>query len=1139
MKIIKLLTIFLITLLTINPSFAQDTTVVQTLDFNDITKRRGWYVFPEDTSYQKVLMYYTLKCDAATTQDGYACGEWDYSTFTNLYQHNNIGTPYFSVNGQHPDTINYVSNATYTYYQHQQYHIVYDNTTSENNYNVGSGSTPVNHTLNATTANNKAQYLWTATELTTAGLSAGNIDKLKLDISSLGDNLNYLTIKMKHSALSTLSESSYENTNLTTVYSINTSFATGINTINLTTPFNWDGTSNVIIDISFSNPNGGTGHVLNGETTASNMGVHSTQDDGYLDFEWGNYVEVPGAAFNNVTNQVSISFWQYGDTQTQPRNNYTFEGRDASGNRVINAHLPWSNSNVYWDAGNSGTSSYDRINKTANFSDFAGQWNHWVFTKNSGSGSMKIYLNGVLWHTGSAKFKNMAGITNFKIAGQAGTNNYGKYDGAINNFEVWNVELSQATIQSWMNKDVDPSHPNYANLQAYYKFDDMTGAIATDVSGNGHNGVLNGMPSWNYLKGGELHRNLTATNERPNIIFTQGVYTSHIDSTLVLDSVINPQISIIETTPTVDINVSGIDYVYVGTTYGWESGWVYTYNDNGVKVDSTFINHDNQFFNTYSTNTFQVQNYVTPYGIGLDLGANGFRWVYDVTDYARLLHDTIELSAGNQQELIDIKFIMIKGTPPRDVLSSEQLAVGNWQHADIANDAVLQAKNYTLDPAASQFRIKTRTTGHWFGGFENCAEFCPKLHHLKIDGVKQFEWMNWKECADNPVIDQGGTWIYDRAGWCPGTFSPTFDHDLTPFVTPGSTVSIDYGMEYDAVGMEGNYWVSTQLISYGAPNFTLDARVEEIISPNNWEFHNRVNPICDDPKIVIKNTGATTLTSLTITYNVEGGTPENYTWTGSLDFLETEEVVLPIPSQSFWVTASSNNIFEVSVSAPNGGTDEYALNNDARAAFDKPDLYTTDLFLAYKTNLAAYENSYTLKDDQGNVLYSKAAFSMPNSTVNLDTFNLASGCYLFEWNDSGQDGLEFFANNDGNGFLKLVNEATGVLVKDFNPNHGSFVKYYFVVDKTTGINEENNSQQINVFPNPSKGEFNVSITGFENGNIDLEVFNAMGRLIHSESTKSTNKLVKTTLDLNNESTGVYFIRIKANDGFVVKRIVKY
>ena len=44
---------------------------------------------------------------------------------------------------------------------------------------------------------------------------------------------------------------------------------------------------------------------------------------------------------------------------------------------------------------------------------------------------------------------------------------------------------------------------------------------------------------------------------------------------------------------------------------------------------------------------------MTPYGIGLSLGQFGFRWVYDVTDYLPLFNDTIEISAGNQQELID------------------------------------------------------------------------------------------------------------------------------------------------------------------------------------------------------------------------------------------------------------------------------------------------------------------------------------------------------------------------------------------------------------------------------------------------------------------------------------------------------
>lgn len=53
-----------------------------------------------------------------------------------------------------------------------------------------------------------------------------------------------------------------------------------------------------------------------------------------------------------------------------------------------------------------------------------------------------------------------------------------------------------------------------------------------------------------------------------------------------------------------------------------------------------------------------------------------------------------------------------------------------------------------------------------------------------------------------------------------------------------------------------------------------------------------------DPVVRIKNTGANLLTSCTIYYGVEDGLgfgtfPACYTWFGSLDFMESEEVKLP------------------------------------------------------------------------------------------------------------------------------------------------------------------------------------------------------------------------------------------------------
>ena len=69
---------------------AQDTTWVQTFTFDSITTRRANFQFPAslDTErFEKVQMFYKLKCSPLTTWDQYDCGEWDYLTYTRVFDH--------------------------------------------------------------------------------------------------------------------------------------------------------------------------------------------------------------------------------------------------------------------------------------------------------------------------------------------------------------------------------------------------------------------------------------------------------------------------------------------------------------------------------------------------------------------------------------------------------------------------------------------------------------------------------------------------------------------------------------------------------------------------------------------------------------------------------------------------------------------------------------------------------------------------------------------------------------------------------------------------------------------------------------------------------------------------------------------
>ena len=89
-RIILLLTILLCSLLNSNGLVAQDTTWVQTFTFDSISTRRANFEFPNslnDKRFEKVLMYYKLKCSPQTPWDQYNCGEWDYLTYTRVFDH--------------------------------------------------------------------------------------------------------------------------------------------------------------------------------------------------------------------------------------------------------------------------------------------------------------------------------------------------------------------------------------------------------------------------------------------------------------------------------------------------------------------------------------------------------------------------------------------------------------------------------------------------------------------------------------------------------------------------------------------------------------------------------------------------------------------------------------------------------------------------------------------------------------------------------------------------------------------------------------------------------------------------------------------------------------------------------------------
>ena len=99
-------------------------------------------------------------------------------------------------------------------------------------------------------ADMKVQYLYTAAELQAAGLRAGNITALAFNVTSVGDGvLPAFTISMGNTVASSLTATFNASTLTTVLGPLSYTAIAGVNTHTLSPAFNWDGSSNIIIQV--------------------------------------------------------------------------------------------------------------------------------------------------------------------------------------------------------------------------------------------------------------------------------------------------------------------------------------------------------------------------------------------------------------------------------------------------------------------------------------------------------------------------------------------------------------------------------------------------------------------------------------------------------------------------------------------------------------------------------------------------------------------------------------------------------------------------------------------------------------------------------------------------------------------------
>ncbi|MFC5269458.1 T9SS type A sorting domain-containing protein [Adhaeribacter terreus] len=547
-----------------------------------------------------------------------------------------------------------------------------------------------------------------------------------------------------------------------------------------------------------------------------------------------------------------------------------------------------------------------------------------------------------------------------------------------------------------------------------------------------------------------------------------------------------------------------------------------------------------QIFLFTPTDTFEIGRLITPYANVSRFPWNWqHRYEFDVTDYAQYLKGNtsvrIHYSGYSGGFTANVKFTFIEGTPPRNVIKIDRLWHGSFSYGNATVfEANMNARTKQMPAGAQAAVLKFNVTGHGSNPGDNCSEFCSKYYSVNVNGAMIAQKNIWRNnCGLNNLYPQTGTWIYDRANWCPGDLVQANYHPLGN-LQAGSNYTVDVDFQaYNVTSSQASYTVEGQVIYYGAYNYTTDASLETIISPNDHEAYFRSNPTCEEARILVKNTGNTTINSMEVTYGLPGGTLHTFPLSLSMQPGNFEELSLP-GNADFLTTGSGKAKFIARITKVNGAADLNALNNEMQTEFTPMPVWPNNFLLNMTTNKAGAQTKWRIFDAAGTEV--KARLQTSNSTTYRDTVLLPAGCYRLEVTDTGCNGLSWWAaSSQGNGTLaakNLSNNANLALKGYFNGDFGCGFTQAFRIQSALGTKEEKAAFALAVYPNPAQTTLHVKVDSKQQ-TVTMELYNMLGQQVSKlESTSATIQIPVQHLP-----SGVYTLKCQADNKIIQKQIV--
>ncbi len=179
--------------------------------------------------------------------------------------------------------------------------------TTPTDYAIGTGTSSITTAISPFLGlwdDQRSQYLYTAAELSASGMQSGTIKTIAFNVLTKSSTQPFNGFTIKIGCTTSTSLSGYISSGLVTVYSSSYTTYTGWNLFPLSSTYDWDGTSNLVIEVCFDNSTWTSSDAIQYSTLGFNATYY-----GYGDLTSASGCGYTGwSSYGTSTNRPNIKF---------------------------------------------------------------------------------------------------------------------------------------------------------------------------------------------------------------------------------------------------------------------------------------------------------------------------------------------------------------------------------------------------------------------------------------------------------------------------------------------------------------------------------------------------------------------------------------------------------------------------------------------------------------------------------------------------------------------------------------------------------------------------------------------------------------------------------------------------------------